>query len=136
MADKVRPIPEGYAGVTPYLVLKNAAAAIDFYTSALGAVETMRMSQPDGRVGHCDLRIGQAHIMLADEFPDMGALGPKSVGGSPVTLHVFVEDVDATYAEMQSVDALMHDADAPTKITKSRRYTKRRIIYLRKISFL
>jgi PhnB protein len=91
-----KPIPDQYPRVTPYLIVNGAAAAIDFYTSVLGANERMRMPGPDGKVGHAELGIGESVIMLADEFPDMGARSPKTVGGSPVLIHVYVEDVDAT----------------------------------------
>ncbi len=94
----VKPIPDSYPRVTPYLIVDDANAAIDFYVAVLGAEERMRMPGPDDRVGHAELSIGDSMIMLADEFPDMGALSPKSVGGSPVTIHVYVEDVDATVA--------------------------------------
>ena len=93
----VNPIPDGYPRVTPYLIVDGAAAAIDFYNSVLGTTERMRMAGPDGKVGHAELQIGDSVIMLADEYPDMGIVGPKSVGGSPVTLHVYVEDVDAVF---------------------------------------
>jgi PhnB protein len=87
-----------YPRVTPYLHVSGASAAIDFYTEVLGATERMRMAgdTPDS-IGHAEIAIGASVIMLSDEFPDMGALGPKSVGGSPVTIHVYVEDVDATF---------------------------------------
>ena len=94
----VKPIPDSYPRVTPYLIVDDANAAIDFYISVLGAEERMRMPGPDNRVGHAELAIGDSMIMLADEFPDMGARSPKSIGGSPVTIHVYVEDVDATVA--------------------------------------
>jgi PhnB protein len=93
----VKPIPDGYPRVTPYLYVGGARQAIDFYKSILGAEERMSMPGPDGKVGHAELTIGESVIMLADEFPDMGALGPKSVGGSPVTIHVYVQDVDDTF---------------------------------------
>jgi PhnB protein len=80
----------------PYLHVDGARAAIDFYGSVLGAKERMSMPGPEGKVGHAELNIGESVIMLADEFPDMGVRGPKSVGGTPVTIHVYVEDVDAT----------------------------------------
>ena len=95
----VRPIPEGYPRVTPYLIVDGAAAAIDFYVDVLDAKEQMRMPTPEGGVGHAELLIGDSMIMLADESPDMGARGPKSIGGSPVSLMVYVEDVDATFAK-------------------------------------
>jgi PhnB protein len=91
------PIPDGYPRVTPYLYVDGARQAIDFYRSIFDATERMSMPGPDGKVGHAELTIGDSVIMLADEFPDMGAQGPKSVGGSPVTIHVYVEDVDATF---------------------------------------
>ena len=96
MTSSVRPIPEGYHSLTPYLIVNDAAGAIAFYKKAFGAAELLRMPAPGGRVGHAEVRIGDSRIMLADEFPDMGARGPKAFGGSPVSLHLYVEDVDAT----------------------------------------
>jgi len=93
---EAKPIPEGYHSITPYLIADDAAGAIEFYKKAFGASELMRMAAPGGRVGHAELRIGDSRIMLADEFPEMGARSPKAVGGSPVSLHLYVEDVDAT----------------------------------------
>jgi len=93
MPDNVKAIPEGYEGVTPYLICKNAEAAIDFYKKAFGATELFRIGEP-GMVGHAELKIGNAIIMLADEHPEMGALSPETVGGTPVTLMIYVEDVD------------------------------------------
>lgn len=93
----VKPIPDGYPRVTPYLIVDGASAAIDFYTSVLGATERMRMSTPENRVGHAELEVGGSVIMLADESPEMDARGPKTVGGTPVSLHVYVEDVDAVF---------------------------------------
>jgi PhnB protein len=92
-----QPIPEGYPRVTPYLIVDGASAAIDFYTSVLGATERMRMSAPDDRVGHAELEIGDSVIMLADESPEMDARSPRTVGGTPVSLHVYVEDADSTF---------------------------------------
>jgi PhnB protein len=94
----VNPMPENYPRVTPYLIVDGAAAAIDFYTSVLGAVERGRLDGPDGKVGHAELEIGDSMIMLADEHPEMGAEGPRTVGGTPVTVHVYVEDADAVFA--------------------------------------
>jgi PhnB protein len=91
----VNPIPEDYPRVTPYLIVDDGAAAIDFYKSVLGAGERMRMAGPDGKVGHAELNIGDSVIMLADEFPDFGARSPRSIGGSPVGIHLYVEGVDA-----------------------------------------
>ena len=95
----VRPIPEGYPRVMPYLSIDGAAAAIDFYTSVLDAKERMRMPAPEGKVGHAELEIGDSIVMLADQSPDMGNKGPKSLGGTPVSIMVYVEDVDATFAK-------------------------------------
>lgn len=95
MTDKAKPIPEGYHTLTPYLTIRNAAAALDFYKRAFGAEEAFRIASPDGKVGHAEIRIGDSAIMLSDEFPEMGASSPESIGGSPVMLHLYVEDVDA-----------------------------------------
>ncbi|MGI9080986.1 MAG: VOC family protein [Thermoleophilaceae bacterium] len=96
MAD-VKPIPDGYPRVTPYLGVDGADAAIEFYVSVLGAKERMRMPAPEGKVGHAELEFGESVIMLADEHPEMGMRGPKTVGGTPVTIHLYVEDVDAVF---------------------------------------
>ena len=96
MAD-VKPIPDGYPQVTPYLIVDGGDAAIAFYTKVLGAKERMRMPSPGDRIGHAELELGDSLVMLADEHPDMGILGPKSVGGTPVTISVYVEDVDAVF---------------------------------------
>jgi PhnB protein len=92
--SQVKPIPDGYEGITPYLICKNAEGAIEFYKKAFGAEEILRIGQP-GMVGHAEMKIGKAIFMLADEFPDMGAASPQSIGGTPVSLYVYVEDVDA-----------------------------------------
>jgi len=97
MSPSVKPIPDGYPQVTPYLCVDGAAAAINFYSQILGATERMRMPAPDGKVGHAELQVGDSVIMLSDEFPEMGVKSPKAVGGTPVTISVYVEDVDATY---------------------------------------
>ena len=94
---KVNAIPEGYPQVIPYLYVDGAAAAIDFYGKVIGTKERMRMGGPDGKVGHAELQLGDSVIMLADEFPDMGAKSPKSVGGSPVTISLYLEDVDGVF---------------------------------------
>jgi len=94
----VNPIPAGYEAAIPYLSCADANGAIAFYVKAFGAVELMRVAQPDGRVGHAELQIGRARIMLADEFPEMGFLGPKSIGGTPCGIHLYVENVDALVA--------------------------------------
>ena len=94
---KVKPIPDGYQQVTPYLTVDGASTAIDFYTEVLGAKERMRMADPGGKVGHAELTIGGSVIMLSDEYADRGVVGPKTVGGTPVMINVYVEDVDAVY---------------------------------------
>ena len=94
---KVKPIPDGYPQITPYLIVDGAGAAIEFYGKVLGTTERMRMPGPDGKVGHAELQLGDAVIMLADEFPDMGHRGPKTVGGTPVTINIYVEDVDDVF---------------------------------------
>jgi PhnB protein len=96
MAGRVKPIPEGYNAVTPYLIVDGAAAAIEFYKKIFGAKEVMRMPAPGGRIGHAEVKIGDSVVMLADENPDMNARSPKAVGGSPISLLVYVEDVDKT----------------------------------------
>ena len=101
----VKPIPDGYPRVTPYLIVDGGSAAIDFYTSVLGAKERMRMGSPGGKVGHAELEIGDSMIMLADEHPEMGAHGPRTVGGSPVTMHLYVEDVDRTFEQALAAGA-------------------------------
>jgi PhnB protein len=93
----VHHIPEGYHSVIPYLVVDGAARALDFYTTAFRAEELMRMPTPEGKIGHAEIRIGDAHVMLADEHPGMGQLGPKTVGGTPVSIMIYVEDVDSTF---------------------------------------
>ena len=94
MSGKVKAIPKGYEGATPYLIIKGAARALEFYKNAFGALEVMRMPGPGGTVGHAEIKIGKAIIMLADEFPDMNCKSPQSFGGSPVSIMVYVHDVD------------------------------------------
>ncbi|MCK9894612.1 VOC family protein [Frankia sp. AgB32] len=96
MSD-ITPIPAEYPRLSPYLCVDGAAAAIDFYTDVLGATETVRMAQPDGKIGHAELTLGDSLLMLSDEYPEMGMIGPLAVGGTAVTLHLYVEDVDATF---------------------------------------
>jgi PhnB protein len=94
---KVNPIPAGYHSVTPYLSIKGAAAAIDYYKEAFGATELFRMAGPDGKIGHAEIKIGNSPIMLADEFPEMEFVSPQTLGGSPVGLMIYVEDVDTMF---------------------------------------
>jgi PhnB protein len=92
---KVKPIPDGYHTVTPYLIVNGGAAAIEFYKKAFGAREVFRMSQPDGKIGHAEIQIGDSRVMLADEVPEMQHRSPKSLGGSPISILLYVENVDA-----------------------------------------
>jgi PhnB protein len=103
MPTRVKPIPEGYHAVTPYLIVRDAARAIEFYQRAFGAKELFRMAGPGGRVEHAELQIGDSRVMLADESPEMGARSPQSIGGTPVTIHLYVDDVDAV--TQRAVDA-------------------------------
>jgi PhnB protein len=93
---KTKPVPKGYHSVTPYLIVDGAARALDFYRQVFHATERMRMPGPGGKVGHAEIGIGDSVIMLADEHPEMGARGPRAFGGSPVTIMVYVDDVDTT----------------------------------------
>ncbi len=92
-----QPIPEGYPQVTPYLCVDGAGDAIEFYGSVLGTTERVRMPGPEGKIGHAELQLGDSVIMLSDEFPEMGGRSPRTVGGSPVIVSVYVEDVDAVF---------------------------------------
>src|SRR3712207_6742438 len=94
---EVKPIPDGYPRVTPYLIVEGGEAALEFYGRIFGARERMRMPAPEGKIGHAEIEIGDSVVMLADESPDMGALSPTTIGGSPVTLSIYVEDVDAVF---------------------------------------
>lgn len=97
----------------PYIVTKNAEAALDFYSAAFGAVEDFRLTDPgDGRIGHAEMDIGTSRLMLADEFPDFGALSPDTVGGTPVTLYLALDDVDAVVARAEKLGALVLRAPA------------------------
>ncbi|SEN34907.1 Uncharacterized conserved protein PhnB, glyoxalase superfamily [Duganella sp. CF517] len=99
MTAQVEPVPSDMHTVTPHLVCDGAAAAIDFYKKAFNAVETARMQTPDGKIMHASVRIGDSNVMLVDEFPDYGSVGPKKLNGSPVTLHVYVPDVDRVFEQ-------------------------------------
>ena len=101
----VKPIPDGMHSLTPHLCIAGAAAAIEFYRKAFNAVEVARLPGPNGRLMHAMLRIGDSALMLNDEFPDMGGLGPKSLKGTPVTIHLYVEDVDAVFAQAVAAGA-------------------------------
>ena len=93
----VKPVPDGYGTVTPYLYIKDAARAIEFYKQALGATELFRLADPGGKVGHAELQIGNSRIMLADEFPEMNVVGPETLGGTSVSFLIYVDDVDASF---------------------------------------
>jgi PhnB protein len=101
----VQPIPVGYHSVTPYLMVRDAARAITFYRNAFGADEVMRFNGPDGRVAHAEVKIGDSHVMLADEMPDQGFVGPQTLGGAGVSLMLYVDDVDATFAQALAAGA-------------------------------
>ncbi len=97
MTSAVKAIPEGYHSVTPYLIIKGAADAIEFYKKAFGATELFRIDGPEQTVGHAEIKIGDSVIMLADEFPGMGFVGPKTLGGTPVSILIYVQDVDTVF---------------------------------------
>ncbi len=94
---KVEPIPQGYPRISPYLCVDSCSDAIEFYTNVFGARERMRMPAPDGKIGHAELELGDSVILLSDEYPEMDVRSPRSLGGTPVFLNVYVEDVDAVF---------------------------------------
>lgn len=100
-----KPIPEGMHSLTPHLVCADAAAAIEFYKKAFNAVEVMRLPGPDGKLMHASLRVGDSALMLVDESPDWGMLGPKALKGTPVTIHLYVPDTDAAVAQAVAAGA-------------------------------
>src|SRR3989441_10163301 len=106
----VKSIPEGYHSVTPYLIIKGAADAIEFYKKAFGATELFRFPTPDGKIGHVEIKIGDSPIMLADEFPEMGHKSPQSLGGSPVSLMIYVEDVDTVLNQAVAAGETVREA--------------------------
>jgi len=95
----VEPIPVGYHNITPYLIVRNAAAAIDFYKKAFNAVELMRFPGPGGKIMHAEVKIGDSPVMLADEMPEEGHVGPQTLGGVGVSMMLYVEDVDTRFAQ-------------------------------------
>jgi PhnB protein len=105
MPKAVKPIPAGHRTVTPYLAIKNGADALEFYKKAFGATEVYKLMLPDGRLGHAEIRLGDSVIMLADEFPEFGGKSPQTLGGSPVSIHLYVEDVDAFFARAVAAGA-------------------------------
>jgi PhnB protein len=106
----VKAIPEGYHTVTPYLIIDGASDAIEFYKKAFGAVELFRFPAPGGTVGHAEIKIGDSPIMLADAYPDMGYKGPKSLGGSSVSLMIYVDDVDTVFNRAVEAGAMVKEA--------------------------
>ena len=128
-----KPIPEGYHAITPYLIVKRGAEAIEFYKRAFGAVEHERMEGPGGKIRHAEITIGDSRVMLADEHPEIGALGPATIGGSPVSIHLYVEDVDAVVGQAVAAGArltrpvadqfygcLLYTSPSPRDRTRSR----------------
>ena len=107
MAPTVKPIPDGYEGVTPYLCCRGAAVALDFYAKAFGARELMRHADPKGRIGHAEFKIGGAIFMLSDEHPEMNVVSPETLGGTPIAMHLYVEDVDAFTARAVAAGATL-----------------------------
>jgi PhnB protein len=108
-------VPDGYHSVQPYLIFKNCGAAIAFYLKAFGAAEKFRMNQPDGRIGHAEISIGDSVVMMADEFPEMDAWSPEHYGGSPVSLLIYTGDCDAMYqsALAAGAESIREPADQP-----------------------
>jgi len=100
-----KPIPDGYHTAPPYLIVQNATAAIEFYKRAFGATELMRLTDPRGKVGHAEIKIGDSPIMLADEMPEMGFRSPQSIGGAGVSLLLYVEDVDTRFRQATGAGA-------------------------------
>jgi PhnB protein len=105
----VKPIPEGYHSVTPYLIISGASDAIEFYKKAFGATELFRFPAPGGKIGHAEIKIGDSPIMLADEYPAMGYKGPQSLAGSPITLMIYVEDVDNVFTRAVNAGATVKE---------------------------
>ena len=105
-----KPIPEGYHTATPYLIIGGAAEAIEFYKKAFGATELFRFPAPDGKIGHAEIKIGDSPIMLADEYPEMGYKGPQTLGGSPVSIMIYVDDVDTVFNRAVAAGASVKEA--------------------------
>ncbi len=115
----VKPIPQGYHSVTPYLIINGAVKALEFYKTAFGAVELFRMADPNGRIGHAEIKIGDSPVMLADEMPEMKYFSPQSLGGTPVSLMIYVENVD------QRFDAAVKAGATVTRPVKDQFYGDR-----------
>lgn len=99
MTTKIKPIPEGYHTLSAYLTVRGASDALEFYKKAFGAVELMRLNMPDGKIAHAEFKIGNSILMISDENPECGSTSPEALGGSPVTLHLYVADADATFSD-------------------------------------
>ncbi len=97
MANRTQAVPEGFHTATPYLVISNATSALDYYQKAFDATEVMRITGPGTKIGHAEIQIGDSRIMLSDEFPEMGSRSPKAFGGSPVSIHLYVENADEVF---------------------------------------
>ena len=110
MPNKVNPVPEGYHTATPYLIVNDAAAALEFYKQAFGATELFRMAKPDGKVGHAEFKIDDSILMLADEAPEVGARSPESLGGSPVSILLYLDDVDRVFNQAVAAGAKVQQA--------------------------
>jgi PhnB protein len=106
MAGKVSPVPQGHRTVAPYLAVKDGAKALDFYRRAFGATEIYRLMLPDGRLGHGEIRLGDSIVMLSDEFPEFGGKTPQTLGGTPVSVHLYVDDVDAFFKKAVAAGAI------------------------------
>ncbi|HTD88379.1 MAG TPA: VOC family protein [Candidatus Binatia bacterium] len=102
---KVKPIPEGHRTVTPYMAIKNGVKALEFYKKAFGATEVYKLVMPDGRLGHAEIRIGDSIIMMSDEFPEYGGKSPETLGGTPVNIHLYVDDVDGFFKKAVAAGA-------------------------------
>ena len=107
MASTVKAIPDGYHSITPYITVEGGATAIEFYKKVFDAVERLRMDGPDGKIGHTELLIGDSVLMMSDEYPEMNARGPKTIGGSPVSLALYVTDVDAVVKKAVAAGATL-----------------------------
>jgi len=105
MNTKLKPIPDGYHTLTPYLIVKGAAQAMEFYTKAFGATELCRLDSPDGKIAHGEFKIGDSIFMISEENPEWGSSSPETLGGSPVTLFIYVPDVDVTFADAMKAGA-------------------------------
>ena len=106
----VKAIPDGYHSVTPYLIISGATEAIEYYKKAFGATELMRIDAPGGKIGHAEIKIGDSPIMLADEFPEMGYKSPTTLGGSPVSIMIYVDDVDTVFNRAVATGATVKEA--------------------------